>query len=565
MLRGSPLVRLERPAADGSARAVPVPSGSAPGSRLGWRMPDAFALEGEMTDRRTVATGVSQATVEQRAVAPARPGGKWWTLVAVCLGMFMLLLDITIVTVALPDIQRGLGASFSDLQWIVDAYALTLAAFLLTAGSLSDMYGRRRWFLIGLVVFTGASLLCGFATSTLMLQVSRAVLADAFRGKDRGVAFGIWGAITGIAVAVGPLLGGVLTSGISWRWIFFVNGPIGAVAIVITVLKVAESRQSGAARPDWPGFVLFSLGLASLVYGLIESNQKSFGNSLVVGSFVAAGVLLAAFVLAELRGRHPMFDLALFRRPAFSGGCVAAFGLSASIFAMILYLVLYLQDILGYSALGTGLRMTVMSAGMFVAATISGRASAHVPVRLLIGAGLIGGGLALLLMRGLGAASSWTHLIPGLILAGVGAGLVNPPLASTAVGVVRPERAGMASGINSTFRQVGIATGIAVLGTLFSHTVTGQVRATITTVPGMSGRAAQVVGAVQSGQIGRLIAHLPARTGQAVAMVTRSAFTAGLNEILLVAAIIAFASGLVSLAAIRGQDFVAQGPAPPGG
>ena len=186
-----------------------------------------------MTDHRTVATGVSEVAVEQRAGAPARPGGKWWTLVAVCLGIFMLLLDITIVTVALPDIPRGLGSSFSGLQWIVDAYALTLAAFLLTAGSLSDMYGRRRLFLIGLVVFTGASLLCGFATSTLMLQISRAVqgvggaimfavslalLADAFRGKDRGVAFGVWGAITGIAVAVGPLLGGVLTSGISWRW-----------------------------------------------------------------------------------------------------------------------------------------------------------------------------------------------------------------------------------------------------------------------------------------------------------------------------------------------------------
>jgi EmrB/QacA subfamily drug resistance transporter len=436
------------------------------------------------------------------AGGPARPGGKWWTLVAVCLGMFMLLLDITIVTVALPDIQRGLGSSFSDLQWIVDAYALTLAAFLLTAGSLSDMYGRRRLFLVGLVVFTSASLLCGFATGTLMLQVSRAVqgvggaimfavslalLADAFRGKDRGVAFGTWGAVTGIAVAVGPLLGGVLTSGISWRWIFFVNGPIGVVALIITVLKVAESRHPGAARPDWPGFVLFTLALASLVYGLIESNQKSLGNSLVVGSFVAAGVLLAAFVLAELRGRQPMFDLALFRLPTFTGACVAAFGLSASIFAMILYLVLYLQDILGYSALDTGLRMTVMSGGMFAAAAIAGRASTHVPARLLIEAGLIGGGLALLLMRGLGAASSWTHLIPGLLLAGVGAGLVNPPLASTAVGVVRPERAGMASGINSTFRQVGIATGIAVLGTLFSHKLTDQLRATITTVPACPG------------------------------------------------------------------------------
>ena len=400
---------------------------------------------------------------------------------------------------------------------------------------------------------------------SIMFATSLALLAHAYRGADRGIAFGVFGAITGIAVAVGPLLGGVLTSGISWRWIFFVNGPVGAVAILITVAKVAESRQPGAAKPDWPGFVLFSLGLASLVYGLIASGQKSFGNKLVVGSFVAAGVLLAAFVLAELRGRHPMFDLALFRRPAFTGAAVAAFGLSASIFAMILYLVLYLQDILGYSALGTGLRMTVMSGGMFAAATIAGRASARVPARLLIGAGLLAGGAGLLAMRGLGAASSWTHLIGGLILAGVGAGLVNPPLASTAVGVVRPERAGMASGINSTFRQVGVATGIAVLGTLFTRTVTGQVRAAITTVPGMSGRAGQVAGAVQSGQTGRLIAHLPARTGHAVAIVTRSAFTAGLNQILLVAAIIAVASGLVSLAAIRGQDFAAPGLAPPGG
>src|SRR5262252_9316520 len=492
-----------------------------------------------MTDQSPAGSGVSQAAAVQVAGPRAGPGSKWWTLVAVCLGIFMLLLDITIVTVALPDIQQGLGSSFADLQWIVDAYALTLAAFLLTAGSLSDMYGRRRWFLIGLVVFTGASLLCGFATSTLMLQVSRtvqgvggaimfavslALLADAFRGKDRGVAFGIWGAITGIAVAVGPLLGGVLTSGISWRWIFFVNGPVGAVAIVITVLKVAESRQSGSARPDWPGFVLFSLGLASLVYGLIESNQKSFGSSLVVGSFVVAGVLLAAFVLAELRGRHPMFDLTLFRLPTFSGGAVAAFGLSASIFAMILYLVLYLQDVLGYSALGTGLRMTVLSAGMFAAAAIAGRASAHVPARLLIGAGLTAGGAALLLMRGLGAASSWTHLIPGLILAGLGAGLVNPPLASTAVGVVRPERAGMASGINSTFRQVGIATGVAALGSILASRVRTLF---VEQLPGVA-HVHAIADAVGNGHVSQTLHAAPPQVRQRVAHAAEASFAGGL-------------------------------------
>src|ERR1700689_2659626 len=234
-------------------------------------------------------------------------GNKWWTLAAVCLGTFMLLLDITIVNVALPDIQQSLHSSFSDLQWIVDAYALTLAGFLLTAGSLADMFGRRLMYLIGLAIFTTASVLCGFAVSTLMLQLSRglqgvggaimfavslALLADAFRGKDRGTAFGVWGAVTGLAVAIGPLLGGLLTSGLSWRWIFFVNAPIGVVAVVISVLKVSESRSPHATRPDWAGFVVFTAALALLVYGLIESNQRSFTDGLVLGCLVAAAVLL---------------------------------------------------------------------------------------------------------------------------------------------------------------------------------------------------------------------------------------------------------------------------------
>jgi EmrB/QacA subfamily drug resistance transporter len=515
------------------------------------------------------------------ADAAGQRGNKWWTLTAVCLGTFMLLLDITIVNVALPDIQKALNSSFSDLQWIVDAYALTLAAFLLTAGSLADMYGRRLLYLVGLAVFTCASVLCGFAVSTLMLQISRAaqgvggaimfavslaLLADAFRGKDRGVAFGVWGAVTGLAVAIGPLLGGLLTTGISWRWIFFVNAPIGVAAVIIAVLKVSESREPRASRPDWPGFVLFTLALASLIYGLIESNQKSFGNSLVLGCFAVAAVLLIAFVIVEYRGSHPMFDLGLFRLPTFSGGAIAAFGLSASIFSMLLYLVLYLQDILGYSALGTGVRLMVISGGILVTATIAGRLSSLVPVRLLIGPGLMIVGISLLVMRGLTATSSWTALIPGMIIGGLGVGIVNPPLASTAVGVVPPQRAGMASGINSTFRQVGIATGIALLGSLFSNKVRTDVRAKISAVPGLSAHASQIVGAVQSGQIGHVIGQLPGSARQTVGYITRSAFTTGLNLILLVAAVIALVSGVISLFAIRGRDFAQQqGPTPPAG
>jgi EmrB/QacA subfamily drug resistance transporter len=523
---------------------------------------------------------VPAARQQDASAAPGQRGNKWWTLVAVSLGTFMLLLDITIVNVALPDIQHALHSSFSDLQWIVDAYALTLAAFLLTAGSLADTYGRRRLYLIGLTIFTGASVLCGFAASTLMLQLSRglqgvggaimfavslALLADAFRGKDRGIAFGVWGAVTGLAVAIGPLLGGVLTSGLSWRWIFFVNAPIGVFAVIVTIMRVAESRAQQATRPDWAGFSLFTVALASLVYGLIESNEKSFTNSLVLGCFALSAVLLIAFVLVELRMRNPMFDLTLFRLPTFSGGLVAAFGLSASIFSMLLYLVLYLQDILGYSALGTGVRLTVISGGILVTATISGRLSSHVPVRFLIGPGLLLVGVGLLLMRGLNASSSWTHLIPGMIVSGLAVGLVNPPLASTAVGVVQPQRAGMASGINSTFRQVGIATGIALLGSLFSNKVRGEVTSLVGAVPGLSGHGPQIASAVQSGQIGSVLSRLPAQSRQQVAGITRAAFTSGLDHILLVAAIIALVSGVITLFAIRTKDFVQQGPPPSAG
>jgi EmrB/QacA subfamily drug resistance transporter len=391
-----------------------------------------------------------------------------------------------------------------------------------------------------------------------MFSVSLALLADAFRGKDRGIAFGVWGAITGLAVAIGPLLGGALTSGLSWRWIFFVNLPIGVLAVALTLVKVGESRNPEARRPDWLGFVLFTLALSSLVYGLIESNQKSFGSPLVIGCLIAAVVLIAAFLLVESRTEHPMFDLSLFRLPTFAGGAVAAFGISASIFSLLLYLVLYLQDVLGYSALGTGVRLLLLSGGILATSTIAGRLTAHVPVRFLIGPGLLLVGVGLLLMRGLDASSGWTHLIPGLIVAGAGVGMINPPLASTAVGVVKPQQAGMASGISSTFRQVGIATGIALLGTLFSSRVKSYVVDHIASIPGLSGHGPQIATAVQSGTIKQTLMSLPASARGPVGVITKSAFTSGLNEILLVAAIIAIVAGVTAFSTIRSKDFAAR-------
>ena len=396
---------------------------------------------------------------------------KWWTLIAVCAGMFMLLLDVTIVIVAQPAIQAGLHASFSDVQWTLDAYALTLAALLLTSGVLADRFGRKLLFSVGLTVFTLGSLLCGVAVSPLMLIIARsgqgiggammfatslALLGHSFRGRERGVAFGVWGAVIGIATALGPVLGGVITTEWDWRGIFLVNVPIGVLALAGTVWRVEESRSPNPAPLDFAGFALFTAGLVSLIYGLIRAGENSWSDPGVIGCLAAAAALLAVFGVTESRVAHPMFDLSLLRVPTFSGGAIAAFAINGSLYAMLLYFVIYLQDVLGYSALGAGLRIAILSGAQLVTSVIAGRLSERVPTRWLIGPGLLLVGVGLVVMAGLNGTSSWTHLIPGFIVAGFGGGLVNPPLASTAISVVPPARAGMAAGVNTTFRQVGI-------------------------------------------------------------------------------------------------------------
>ncbi len=499
---------------------------------------------------------------------------KWWTLLAVSVGTFMLLLDVTIVVVALPDIQRALHASFGEVQWVVDAYALTLASLLLTSGVLADRYGRRLLFSIGLAIFTVGSLLCGLAQSPLMLILSRsgqgiggaimfstslALLGQSFRGRDRGVAFGVWGAITGVAVSLGPILGGVITTEISWRGIFLVNIPIGVVGLLITLWRVEESRSPQPGHPDWAGFVLFTLGLVGLVYGFIRAGEISWSDTGALVSLVLGGVLLAGFVLAESIVPNPMFDLSLFRVPTFDGGLIAALAMNGSLFAMLLYLVIYLQDLLGYSALDTGIRLLVSSGSLLVAATISGRLSERVPVRWLIGPGLLLVGLGLLLMSGLSGSSTWTHLVPGLIVSGIGAGLVNPPLASTAIGVVEPERAGMASGINSTFRQIGIALSIAILGTIFASSLSRSLDHSLASNPTLAGQAPQIATAVRQGQASSAISAVPAGTrGQLVAAI-RSSFSGAINDLLVVTAILALVGGVFALLLIRSRDFVGRG------
>jgi MFS family permease len=407
-----------------------------------------------------------------------------------------------------------------------------------------------------------------------MFATALALLASAFHGKDRGTAFGVFGATTGVAVAIGPVLGGVLTSGLSWRWIFFVNIPICFVAIAVSLLKVRESRDPRAGRPDWFGFVSFSLALGALVYGLIEAGQEGWGEQKVIMSLVASAVLMVVFVLSQLLQRQPMFDLSLLRKPTFTGGLIAAFGVSASVFSLLTFLVIYVQNVLDYSAVATGVRFLFLSGASFVAAAAAGRLTERVPVKWLIGPGFVVLGVGLVLLLGIQTDSSWTHLIPGLTVAGVGIGMINPPLASTAVGVVPVERSGMASGVNSTFRQVGIATGIAALGSIFSQQVADAAR------PDLSGKVppaaldgltkalsgGQVHAAADGAQKAATAAGGQGTGHQAFDLVNRvgtSAVVDALNHITLIAAVTAFAAGLLCLVLIRQKDFVVRG-GPPG-
>lgn len=497
---------------------------------------------------------------------------KWWTLVAVCTGVFMLLLDITIVNVALPDMQTALDATLSDLQWVIDAYALSLAALLLTAGSLADRYGRRKLFVVGVVIFTVGSALCGMAPSILFLSISRAfqgiggaamfatalaLLSSAFQGRERGIAFGAFGATTGVAVAVGPVLGGVLTSGLSWRWIFWVNLPICLFALAVALLRVRESRDPRAGRPDWAGFITFSGGLGLLVFGLIRAGVEGWDATQVVLSFAASVVLLVAFVFTQAYQKNPMFELNLLRKPTFTGGLIAAFSVSASVFSLLTYLVIYVQNVLGYSAVDAGVRFLFLSAASFVAASIAGRLTASVPTRWMIGPGFLVLGVGLALLLRIDPSSDWTALIPGLIVSGLAVGLINVPLASTAVGVVHPDRAGMASGVNSTFRQVGIATGIAALGSIFSHEVADGVRQNLSGTPAAtdSGRIAD---AVTGGQVDRVLEAAPANLRDTVAESATTSFVDALNHITALAMVLAFVAGVACLILIRQKDFEIQ-------
>jgi EmrB/QacA subfamily drug resistance transporter len=486
---------------------------------------------------------------------------KWWTLLAACVATFMLLLDITVVNVALPQIERDLGATFTDVQWVIDAYTLTLAAFVLTSGSLGDRLGRRRVFAVGVVIFTLASLTCGFAVSPAMLNISRAaqgvggavlfavslsLVAQEFLGRARATALAIYGATIGVAVAVGPIVGGALTSTLGWRWIFFLNVPIGVAALTVTLTRVRETRDPEARGIDWLGLVTFGGANTALVLAMLRGNDEGWTSGLIVGLFAAAAVLLALFLLIESRITQPMLPLKYFRSPTFTGAQIVAFAISATMFASFLYIILYVQNVLGYSPMGAALRFLPVTIASFLIAPLAGIAVAKVPPRVLlaIGLGLIAVGL--ILMAHTKAGDDWTGILYGLILGGIGIGVVNPVLANVALATVPEEQSGVASGINDTFRQVGIAAGTAAMGALFLARAQSKVSALL---PGTS--PAQARGLADGVTLGGLPRSIPAQ----VLAAAREGFFAGFNEILFVAGIVAAAGAVAALILVSTREF----------
>ncbi|KUF14521.1 MFS transporter [Streptomyces silvensis] len=484
----------------------------------------------------------------------------WGPLTAVCLGTFMLLLDVTIVVVALPDMARALDASLSDLQWVIDGYALALAALLLGVGAAADVIGRRRTQVAGTVVFALASLGCGLASNAEVLVAARAVqglgaaamfattlplLGAAYQGRQRSLALGVWGAVSGGAAALGPVVGGLLTAGPGWRWIFFVNLPVSVAAVWLTLRVIPEPARaegSSARRVDWAGTATFALFAGALTYAGVRASTVGWTSARTGVTLAVAALALIAFVVVERRAAHPLIDLRLLRKPAFTGILLGAIGYNAAAFGVIPYFSIWLQTVLGMSPVRGSLVLLPLAATAFVVAAVGGRLLHGASPRYVIGGGLLLIGAGCLATAVLDAGSSWPALVPGLTLAGIGTGLVSPGLAGAALAAVPQENAGMAGGAVNTFRQLGYALGVAGFGTVLTSRMQDA--------------------------IGHDAAHTAAGGGAAALHSTvsghdvREAFAAGLNGASLTAGAVGLAAGLAVLLMVRTKSAPVAGQTP---
>jgi EmrB/QacA subfamily drug resistance transporter len=488
---------------------------------------------------------------------------KWWPLVTVCLGTFMLLVDVTIVNVALPQMAIDLQTSFNSLQWVIDGYALSLGVLLLGAGSLGDRLGHRRFYVGGLVLFALSSLACGLATDDVQLIAARvvqgvgaaamftttfALLNSSYQGRERGTAYGIWGGVSGAAAAVGPILGGVLTEGLNWRWIFLVNLPVSVAAVVLCRVALRADGPRLAGRFDLTGTATFTVAAAALTLAVIRANDVGWGSVQTWGLLVLSALALAAFVLVERRSAEPMLDLSLLRNRSFAGILIASLLVNFAAFAAFTYTSIWLQSVIGLSPLEAGLAGLPVSVFSVVVSGLAGAKLHGRSPRAIIGGGmlLIGlGGLVCALM--VDASSSWPALIAGYSIIGVGVGLTMPTLASSAMGAVAPQRGGMAAGAITTARQLGFAIGIAVLGTVFASRAQHYLAGHGAPDP------AQTAHGLAAGQAARILAAVPGSARSTVDTVLHGAAAAGIDAGFYVSAGVGLLGGVAVLLLVRPQ------------
>ncbi|TXG81099.1 MAG: DHA2 family efflux MFS transporter permease subunit [Thermomicrobiales bacterium] len=503
---------------------------------------------------------------------------KWYTLIAACFALFMAMLDNLVVNIALPTISRDLDARATQLQWVISAYTLVFASLQITAGGLGDKFGRKRWFMIGLVIFTVVSAIAAFSNSMNMLITMRALqglgaalimplslslISNAFPPEERGRAIGIWSAVSVSSIALGPVIGGAIVEYFHWGWIFLINVPIGIIALLVTQAVVRESRdESGTVATDVPGTILITAGIAALTWGLIQAGERGWTDTWILAAFLAAAIILPVFVWVEMRAERPMIPMSFFRSRTFVGANIDSFMIAFLITGVSFFMTLYQQNIHGFSPIRTGLALVPMVAVMMVFSPLSGSMVNKLGPRRRISFGMIvtGIGTGLFLMSGVGV--SYWRILPAFLLMGFGMSFIWAPMTTAVLNSVSSEKSGIASAVNGSLREIGTAFGVALLGTLANRAYKAEFNGNsdIQALRASGGEAAApVIDLVGAGMnnagrvLGQLIdsgdypqlASIPAQVVQTLEHASAEAFMVGMDR-----AIIFSTAGIIIAAVI---------------
>ncbi len=494
---------------------------------------------------------------------------KWWTLGAMCFALFMIMLDNTVVNVALPSIQEDFGATLSSLEWTVNAYTLTFAVLLVTGGRLGDIFGRRLTFLIGVVFFAGASATAGLAPSdgalvasraiqgigaALMLPATLSIITHAFPAEERGKAIGTWAGVSAVALAIGPVVGGLLTEYVTWRAIFFLNLPVAAAAVLVTLAAAEESRDPTAPRTvDYAGVGAITLGLGSLVLALVEGNSWGWGSPEIIALFALAVIGLATFFVLEHRVRYPMVEFAFFRSRTYLGANAVAFVVSFSMLAMFFFMALYMQNILGYGALEAGIRFLPSTVVIIFAAPLAGRLTDRIGAKIPIAVGLSLASLALYMQSQVTPDTSYSYLLPWFSVMGLGMGLVMSPMSTAAMNSVHVAKAGVAGGILSMSRMVGGTFGVAAVGALFQQISDNRLESRLSDLPLTASQQSWFMDNVGSGAVQHRLTELDPQTANQVGDALRNTFVTALSTSLKLSAAVAAVGVAVAVLTIEGK------------